>query len=77
MIEPLEFFFEKYGIDIQNVKHIVCGEKYVAVVLMNGKHGVCATLDNYVNVDIKDLRFLDLKNLQHRIVLNDSFTDQL
>lgn len=70
MLEPLEYFFEKYGIDIQNIKHIVCGEKYIAVVLKNGKLGVCATLDNYVNIEIKDLRFPDLKNLQHRIVLN-------
>lgn len=73
MNEPLEYFFEKYGIDLQNIKQIVCGEKYVAVVLKNGKLGVCATLDNYVNIEIKDLRFPDLKNLQHRIVLNAYF----
>lgn len=70
MQEPLEYFFEKHGIDIQNIKHILCGEKYIAVVLKNGKLGVCATLDNYVNIEIKDLRFIDLKNIQHRIVLN-------
>ncbi len=73
MQEPLEYFFEKYGIDIQNIKHIVCGEKYVAVVLKNGNLGVCATLGNYVNIDIRDLRFPDLKNIQHRIVLNAYF----
>lgn len=73
MQEPLEYFFEKYGIDIQNIKHIVCGEKYVAVVLKNGQIGVCATLNNYVNISIQDLRFPDLKNIQHRIVLNAYF----
>ena len=73
MQEPLKYFFEKYGLDIQNIKQIVCGEKYVAVVLKNGNLGVCATLDNYVNIEIKDLRFPDLKNLQHRIVLNAYF----
>ncbi len=73
MREPLEYFFEKSGIDIQNIKHIVCGEKYVAVVLKNGNLGVCATLDNYVNIDVKDLRFPDLNNIQHRIVLNAYF----
>ncbi|MCD4833711.1 MAG: hypothetical protein K8R31_07935 [Bacteroidales bacterium] len=73
MQEPLEYFFEKYGIDIQNIKHIICGEKYVAVVLKNGNLGVCATLGNYVNIDIRDLRFPDLKNIQHRIVLNAYF----
>ena len=59
--------------DIQNIKHIVCGEKYVAVVLKNGNLGVCATLDNYVNIDVKDLRFPDLNNIRHRIVLNAYF----
>lgn len=73
MQEPLEYFFEKTGIDIQNIQDIVCGEKYVAVVLRNGKIGVCATLDNYVNVDIRDLRFPDLKDIRHRIVLNAYF----
>ncbi len=73
MQEPLEYFFEKYGIDIQNIKHIVCGEKYVAVVLKNGNLGVCATLDNYVNIDVKDLRLPNLNNIQHRIVLNAYF----
>ena len=41
--------------------------------LKNGNIGVCATLDNYINVDILDLRFPDLKNIQHRIVLNAYF----
>jgi len=70
MQEPLEYFFEKYGIDLQNIKHIVCGDKYVAVNLVNGNIGVCATLNNFVNIEIRDLRFPDLKNIQHRIVLN-------
>jgi uncharacterized protein (DUF4213/DUF364 family) len=73
MQEPIEYFFEKYGIDIQNIKDIICGEKYVAVILKNGKLGVCATLNNYVNVDKRELRFPDLKNNQHRIVLNAYF----
>lgn len=73
MQEPLDFFFEKYGIDLQTIRQIVCGEKYVAVNLTNGNIGVCATLNNFVNIDIRDLRFPDLKNIQHRIVLNAYF----
>lgn len=73
MKEPLEYFFEKYGIDLKSINHIVCGEKYVAVVLKNGHIGVCATLESYVNVDIRDLRMPDLKNAQHRVVLNAYF----
>lgn len=73
MKEPLEYFFEKYGINIQSIKDIICGEKYVAVILKNGKVGVCATLNNYVNVDARDLRFADLNKISHRIVLNAYF----
>ena len=73
MKEPLEYFFEKFGIDLQSIKDIVCGEKYVAVILKNGRLGVCSTLNNYVNIDVKDLRFPDLKNIQHRIILNAYF----
>lgn len=73
MQEPLSYFFEKYGIDLQNIKHIVCGEKYVAVQLKNGHVGVCATLNNYVNIDVRDLRFPDLNKIPHRIVLNAYF----
>ena len=49
MQEPLEYFFEKYGIDLQNIKHIVCGTKYVAVELKNGQIGVCSTLNNLIS----------------------------
>lgn len=73
MQEPIEHFFEEYGIDLQSINQIVCGEKYVAVLLKNGQVGVCATLDNYVNIDIRDLKIPDIKNIQHRIVLNAYF----
>lgn len=70
MTEPIAYYFEKYGIDLQQIKQIVCGDKYVAVVLKNGQMGVCATLDHYVNISVQDLRMPDLNNIQHRIVLN-------
>ncbi|MFC2104742.1 hypothetical protein ACFLS4_05275, partial [Bacteroidota bacterium] len=73
MQEPIEYFFEKYGIDLQCINQIVCGEKYVAVILKNGRIGLCSTLDYYVNIDISDIRIPDLKNVQHRIVLNAYF----
>ena len=70
MQEPIEYFFEKYGIDLKSINQIICGKKYVAVLLKNGKVGVCATLDNYVNIDVRDLKIPDIKNIQHRIVIN-------
>lgn len=77
MLEPLEYYNEKHGVDLKSILQIVCGDKYVAVVLKNGRIGVCATLDNYVNIDIKDIRIPDLKNIQHRIVLNAYFNASL
>jgi uncharacterized protein (DUF4213/DUF364 family) len=73
MQEPIEYFFEKYGIDLKSINEIICGEKYVAVLLKNGKVGVCATLNNYVNIDVRDPKIADIKNIQHRIVLNAYF----
>jgi uncharacterized protein (DUF4213/DUF364 family) len=73
MKEPIEYFFEKYGIDLKSINEIICGEKYVAVLLKNGQVGVCATLNNYVNIDVRDLKIADVKNVQHRIVLNAYF----
>lgn len=77
MNEPLTYFFEKYGIDLKAIREIICGEKYVAVVLKNGQIGVCATLNNYVNIDVRDLRIPDISNTQHRIVLNAYFNASL
>ncbi|MFO7827470.1 MAG: DUF364 domain-containing protein [Bacteroidales bacterium] len=73
MQEPIRHFFEKYGVNHQEIKDIVCGEKYVAVLLKNGHIGVCATLGNYVNLALQDLRIPDPDNIQHRIVLNAYF----
>jgi uncharacterized protein (DUF4213/DUF364 family) len=73
MKEPIEYFFEKYGIDLKSINEIICGAKYVAVLLKNGQVGVCATLDDYVNIDIRDLKIADVKNVKHRIVLNAYF----
>lgn len=73
MKEPITYFFEKYGVDLKSIKDIVCGEKYVAVLLKNGRIGVCATLNQYVNVDVRELRFPDLTKISHRIVLNAYF----
>lgn len=73
MKEPLTYFFDKYGVDIQFIRDIICGDKYVAVILKNGQIGVCATLNNYVNIDKSDLRYVDLSKISHRIVLNAYF----
>src|SRR6056297_793697 len=73
MQEPLHYFFERYGLNLKKIKLIICGKKYVVIWLKNGHIGVCVTLGHYVNVTMHDLRFPDLDNIQHRIVLNAYF----
>ena len=73
MNEPLAYFIEKYGFDYKNIKKIVSGEKYCAVLLKNGNVGVCATLFNKIELKISDLEQPDLTNVNHRVVINAYF----
>ena len=75
--EPINYFVEKYGVDILNIKKIICGKKYSAVMLKNGNIGVCANLFNPVDVKIEDLKSLDLRKFEHRIIVNAYFNASL
>jgi uncharacterized protein (DUF4213/DUF364 family) len=70
MNEPLKYLLEKYGADTQNIEKIIYGAIYTAVLLKNGNTGICATLSNNVDTKIKNLKYPDLDNIKHRIVLN-------
>ena len=73
MKEPLEFLFEKYGANPDDVKELICGSRYFALMLNDGRIGVCATLDQPYFVEPKVLANPDFKNISHRIVLNAYF----
>ena len=73
MQEPISYFYNKLGIDLKQIKEIVCGEKYVAVLLRNGNIGVCATLFQKVDVKINELEKIDINLIPHRIVANAYF----
>lgn len=77
MNEPLKHFVEKYGVHVSNIKKIVCGRKYSAVLLKNGNIGVCANLSTHVEVKIEDLKTADLNKVEHRIILNAYFNANL
>jgi len=77
MTEPLAHFLEKYGVDNSEIKRIVCGHRYSAVLLNNGNIGVCANLFNKIEVEIEDLKSPDLNNISHRIILNAYFSAAL
>jgi hypothetical protein len=75
--EPLTHYVHKHGVDTANIDKIVCGRKYSAVLLKNGNIGVCANLDNQVDIEIEELKTPDLKRIQHRIILNAYFNGLL
>lgn len=77
MLEPIRYYFDRYGIDISDVKKIVCGQKYSSVLLKNGNIGVCANQKSPVHFEIKDFEKTDLTNLSHRIILNAYFNAKL
>lgn len=71
MYDPIEHYFEKYSFDQTKIKELVCGQKYVAVLLQNGNIGVCATYGMLIHHKIPEA--IDLSNLEHRILLNAYF----
>ncbi|UCH96149.1 MAG: DUF4213 domain-containing protein [Candidatus Aminicenantes bacterium] len=75
--EPLTHYVQKHGVDTANIDKIVCGRKYSAVLLKSGNIGVCANLDNHVEIEIEELKTPDLKKIQHRIILNAYFNGKL
>jgi hypothetical protein len=56
--EPLTHYVQKHGVDIANIDKIVCGRKYSAVLLKSGNIGVCANLDNHVDIETAHLWIL-------------------
>jgi hypothetical protein len=66
MIEILTELHQRYGIEKDNIEEIVCGKKYLAVLLKNGQIGVCATLNMDLSFDINDFDNLNLRLFSHR-----------
>jgi len=77
MIEPISYFYNKIGFDYSEIKRIVCGERYLALMLKNGQIGVCATFGEAFNVDENEFLSINLSNEKHRIVLNAYFNAKL
>ncbi len=70
MYDPIEYYFNRYNFKKEEIKEIIYGKRYVAVMLENGNIGVCATLGKKFKLKSKELYNIDLKNDRHRIVLN-------
>ena len=70
MKEPIRHFFNKYGFQPKLIKHLICGEKYIAVMLNDGKTGVCSTLMNHVPEFIPEIHDKNIDDTANRIILN-------
>jgi len=69
--EPLKYYYKKYGFDVSKVKRVVAGEKYLGLMLNDGRIGVCATLKSSVGIDsVNDESFPVLDNPDHRLIYN-------
>lgn len=73
MTDPLQHYNEKYGISVSDIKEVVCGALYCAVMLKNGNIGVCSTLRNDINIELHELSHPDFDNINHRVILNAYF----
>ncbi len=68
-VEPLKYYYRKYGFDVSKVKRIAAGKKYLGLMLHDGHIGVCAVLGRNPGVDIiNEKSFPDLDNQDHRLV---------
>ncbi|HAG17227.1 MAG TPA: hypothetical protein DCG69_12015 [Bacteroidales bacterium] len=67
MTDPITHYYQKYTFQPSLIKTFIAGERYVAVLFLNGNIGVCATLGQKVKAEIPET--IDLKNTGDRIIL--------
>lgn len=68
MKEPLKHFYQRYGFQRNDILKIVVGEKYLAILLIDGRIGVCATLFNEIPGNTSILSDLNLSDIGHRVL---------
>lgn len=67
--DPIRHFYKKLGCNQTLVREIVMGEKYIGVMLEDGRVGVCATVDQEIE-KVDQCFSVNLQNPTHRIILN-------
>jgi uncharacterized protein (DUF4213/DUF364 family) len=70
MTDPLAHFYSKFGFDRSKIKTIASGNKYVGVMLKNGRIGVCSTLQAPIDASRLEFDQPDLAERAHRIIYN-------
>lgn len=69
MKDPVLVLFEDFPYNTEKILASSCGEAYVAIMLANGRIGVCSTLDKTVDADPLLLTSPDLKRMDHRMLV--------
>ncbi len=74
MEEPIYHFYKKSGFDRSLIKKYVIGEKFICIMLNDGRIGICSTLDSKVKPGMFERDALpDAGNEGDRIILNAYF----
>lgn len=68
--EPIAFFYDKFGFNLDLLDDIIIGNTYIAVILKNGDIGVSANLLNLKSININELKKIDINNNSHRNIFN-------
>lgn len=66
-LDPLFRFYHIFGFDSKEIKNVVVGEKYLAVLLINGQIGVCARLQTPISEKLHLLHELSVTTPAHRV----------
>lgn len=69
MKDPVSVLQERYPYDPEKILAASCGQAYVAIMLANGRIGVCSTLNQPVDADPLLLTNPDLKRPDHRMLV--------
>ncbi|MBN2893950.1 MAG: hypothetical protein JXL97_18925 [Bacteroidales bacterium] len=70
MIDPIRYLYENYSFEKSQIRELITGLRYLAVLLKNGEIGVCATLSNDFDLSLDDFDKPNLNDFRHRILLN-------
>jgi uncharacterized protein (DUF4213/DUF364 family) len=74
MDEPIQHFYKITGFDRSQIKKYTLGDKFIGIMLTDGRVGICSTLGEEVdNLIIENDSPPDLENPCHRIILNAYF----
>ena len=69
MKDPVSLLSDLHPYDPEKILATACGKAYAAIMLSNGRIGVCSTLGNPVKIDPLLVAKPDLKQLDHRILV--------